>query len=104
MGPVMEVAAPATDKRGSNLEHLLKVRVPVVVRLASKKMSLEAIGQMCVGTIVEFDKQPGEELELLIRDKVIGYGVTVKIGEHFGLRIASICDLRQAIKAMGPQD
>ncbi len=99
----MEASAPAAAKHGSNFEHLLKVRVPVVVRLASKKMSLEAIGQMCMGTIIEFDKQPGEELELFIRDKVIGYGMTVKTGEHFGLRITSICDMRQTIQAMGPQ-
>jgi flagellar motor switch protein FliN/FliY len=103
MGPVLEVTAPA-DKRGGNLEHLLKVRVPVIVRLATKKMNLGDIGQMCVGTIIEYDKRPSEELELLIRDKVIGYGMTVKTGEHFGLRITSICDLRQSIQAMGPQE
>jgi flagellar motor switch protein FliN len=104
MGPVMEASAPASQKHGGNLEHLLNVRVPVVVRLSSKKMSVEHIAQMSVGTIIEFDKHPGEELELLIRDKVVGYGVTVKTGEHFGLRISSICDLRQAIKAMGSQE
>ena len=103
MGPVMEASAPPADKHGGNFEHLLKLRVPVVVRLACKKMSLEVIGQMCVGTIIEFDRHPGEEFELLIRDKIVGYGVTVKTGEHFGLRITSICDLRQAIQAMGPQ-
>ena len=104
MGPVMEAAMPAAEKQGSNLQHLLKVKVPVVVRLACKKMSMEVIGQIAVGTIIEFEKQPHEELELLIRDKPIGFGLTVKTGEHFGLRISSICDLRQTIQALGPQE
>jgi hypothetical protein len=32
---------------------------------------------------------------------VIGYGETVKVGENFGLRITSIGDVKQVIRAMG---
>lgn len=100
----MEKAAPQSDREADdNVVHLLKLRVPVVVKLAGKKMSLEALSAMTAGTIIEFDKHSEEELELMIRDKPIGYGIAVKVGECFGLRINSVCGLRQSIAAMGEE-
>ena len=102
----METAAPQADPKpadAENLSHLLKLRVPVVVRLAHKKMNVEALSKMMVGTIIEFDKSANEELEVMIRDKPVGYGVAVRTGECYGLRITTLCDVREAIAAMGPQ-
>jgi hypothetical protein len=44
-----------------------------------------------------------EPLELLINNKVIGVGETVKVGENFGLRITQIGDLKQVIKSLGSE-
>ena len=102
----METASPQADREpaeNANLPHLLKLRVPVVVRLADKKMDVKAISNMMVGTIIEFNKPANDELELMIRNKSIGYGVAVKAGDRYGLRITSLCDVREAIAAMGAQ-
>lgn len=81
----------------------MNIRVPVVVRLSEKRMRLKTITDMKIGTIIEFDKNSEEELELMIRDKVIGFGLAVKVGEKFGLRISSMCDIRETIAALGGQ-
>ncbi len=102
VGPVMEQSAPAaTEQRSQDVDRLLNLAVPVVVKLAGKKMNIEALAAMTVGAIIEFDVPAEQELELLIRDKPVGYGMAVKVGEFYGLRITSICDVRETIAALG---
>ncbi|MFW6154755.1 MAG: FliM/FliN family flagellar motor switch protein [Planctomycetota bacterium] len=100
----MEKAAPASSERSGGLTRLLRLHVPVVVQLAHKKMNVDAISKLAVGAIIEFDKSAEEQLELKIRDKTIGYGAAVKIGEKFGLRVASIVDVRETIQALGDNE
>ena len=102
VGPVMEQSAPETPAtRSPDVDRLLQLQVPVIVKLAGKKMNVESIAGMTVGAILEFDVPAEQELELRIRDKPIGYGVAVKVGEFYGLRITSICDVRETIAALG---
>jgi flagellar motor switch protein FliN len=97
----MEKTAPRADGESTaSIQRLLNLRVPMVVRLAAKKMNVTAVSQMMVGTIIEFDKPAEEELDLLIGTKPIGLGIAVKVGEHYGVRIASICDVKETIAAL----
>ena len=54
-----------------------------------------------VSAIIEFSKNSDEPLELLINNKPIGLGVTVKVGENFGLKISQIGDVKQVIRSLG---
>lgn len=53
-----------------------------------------------VGAIIEFVKSSSEPLELMINNKVIGQGETVKVGENFGLRITRIGDAKAIMNAI----
>lgn len=88
--------APPERVRG-----LLGLSVPVVVRLAQRPMSVHEILNMGPGTILEFDRTVEQELDLMIGDCVIATGIAVKIGEHFGLRITRIGDVRDRIRSLG---
>ncbi len=102
VGPAMAQSAPkASEAPPVDLDRLQRLRVPAIVKLAGKKMTVEAIANITVGTIIEFDKAADSELELLIRRKTVGYGVAVKVGENFGLRVTSMCDVRHTISSLG---
>lgn len=77
-------APPAVDP---DLARVLTLRVPVIVRLAQRTMSVGAIRKFSMGLILEFDKPVDEPLDLLVNNQRIGCGETVRIGERFGLRI-----------------
>lgn len=79
----------------------MRMHVPVIVKLAGKKMTVEGVTSITTGTIIEFDKRADDELELKIRNKTIGFGQAVKVGEKFGLRISNICDIRDTIRTLG---
>src|SRR5688572_32447284 len=94
-GPLTPVAAPVDVSR------VLRLEVPVIVRLADRKLTLSEVMRLGVGAIIEFVKSSSEPLELLINNKVIGYGETVKVGENFGLKITRVGDTRQLIQSLG---
>jgi flagellar motor switch protein FliN/FliY len=89
-------AAAPTD-----LQRILKLEVPVIVKLAERKLALSEVLRLGNGAIIEFERGSDEPLELMINNKTIGLGEAVKVGENFGLRISQIGDLRTLIQSMG---
>ncbi len=106
-GPVARAPArPAPDPHSGrspatpSLARLLRLRVPVVVRLAQRTMPISAIRDLAVSAVIEFVKAVDEPLELLINNHPIGRGVCVKVGENFGLKLTEICDRRQRVLSL----
>lgn len=69
---------------------LLKIRIPVVVTLAQKRLSLRRILEWGPGALIQFDKSCEELLELSAGGHPIALGEAVKVGDKFGLRITSM--------------
>ena len=82
------------------LHRILKMEVPVIVKLGDRKLLLSEVMRLGVGAIIEFSKRSDEPLELLINNKTIALGETVKVGENFGLRITQIGDIRNTIQSL----
>lgn len=80
---------------------ILRVRVPVRVQLASRRMSIAEVRRLSLGMIIEFHKGIDESLDLLINNHPVGSGDAVKVGEHFGLRVSEVRDAATRIRSMG---
>jgi flagellar motor switch protein FliN/FliY len=85
------------------LQSILKLRVPVIVRLGHTRMKLDRVLTLGPGAIVELPQQSEQPLDLMVANKVIGQGSAVKIGENFGLRVTAIGTPQQRAQALGPQ-
>lgn len=83
------------------LARLLRIRVPVIVRLSDRKMSFEEVLNLSVGSIIEFDRSSDSDLDLVVGNRHIGAGQAVKVGENFGLKVARIQKVADRIRAMG---
>jgi len=99
--PVLQAQRPPVNASANELQRILRLQVPVIVRLAERKLPCSEVLRLGVGAIIEFSKSSDEPLELLINNKPIGVGVTVKVGENFGLRITQIGDVKQVIESLG---
>ncbi len=114
--PVRQTSAPATVpmpaatpapqppprivSETERIQRILKLKVPLVVRLAKRHMSLREILQIMPGTILEFSRTVHEELDVMINNHQIGSGVAVKVKESFGIRITYIGDIRRRIQSL----
>jgi flagellar motor switch protein FliN/FliY len=94
---------PAEPPPADDLKRILHLEVPVIVKLAQRRLTLSEVMRFGVGAIIEFSKSNDEPLELLINNKPIALGEAVKVGENFGLRLTQIGDVRELISALGPQ-
>lgn len=106
------VAAPAASGSGGpggggpgrtpdeRVRRILRIKVPLMVVLAQRKMPVREILNICIGSIIEFEKPFDEELELLVNNRSIAFGHAVKIGENFGLRVIRIRDMKTRIDAL----
>lgn len=82
------------------IQSILKINVPVIVRLGHRTMSMEEVLAICPGAIIELTKAYDESLELMVNNKVIGDGIAVKLGENFGIRLQSVGDPGERLAAM----
>lgn len=86
----------------SDISAILKLRVPVIVRLGHRRMAMDDVLALRPGAIIELSKQADQPLDLMVNNKAIGVGSAVKIGENFGLRVTTIGDPRDRIASLGP--
>ncbi len=103
-----EQASPTSDQTeqpakppSPELARILHIRVPVIVRLAERRMTISGVRRLSCGGIIEFNKSIDQPLDLLIRNRLVGRGTAVKVGENFGLRILEIEAKEQRIRSMG---
>src|SRR3954471_23316064 len=97
--PVLRAVQPAASAK--ELGRILRLEVPVIVKLAERKLTLSEVMRLGPGAIIEFIKSNEEPLELLINNKAIGLGDAVKVGENFGLKISQIGDVKEVIRSLG---
>lgn len=92
---------PAASSAQTDVQRILRLSVPVIVKLAERRLAVSEVLRLGSGSIIEFFKSFDEPLELLINNKVIGLGEAVKVGENFGLKITQVGDVKTVIKSMG---
>jgi flagellar motor switch/type III secretory pathway protein FliN len=88
-------AAPAAALKDlSRLPHysrsLLKIRVPISVQLAARKETVREVINLAPGSIIKFDKNCDELLQMIVGEQPVAEGEAVKIGDKFGFRVSSM--------------
>jgi flagellar motor switch protein FliN/FliY len=92
---------PASSERAEKIRHLMKLPVPIIVKLAEKRIQLGQLLGLGPGAIVTFEKSCEGLLDLCVNNSVYCRGEAVKIGEKFGLKVnefASIEERREALR------
>jgi flagellar motor switch protein FliN/FliY len=93
-------SSPVTEEK-SELARIMQLEVPVIVKLAERKLAMSEVLRLGVGSIIEFVKSNDEPLQLMISNRTIAVGEAVKVGENFGLRIKQVGTMKQLVAALG---
>ncbi|WP_294898911.1 flagellar motor switch protein FliY, partial [Sulfurospirillum sp. UBA4051] len=65
-----KVVVGMSPEEMSNIELIKDVRLPIRVRIGSKKMLLKDVLSMDIGSVIELDQLANDPLEILVGDKV----------------------------------
>jgi flagellar motor switch protein FliN/FliY len=97
---VIQTTRPSEPPQ-AELKRIMRLEVPVIVKLAERKLAVSEVLRLGVGSIIEFVKSNDEPLQLMINNRTIAIGEAVKVGENFGLRIKQVGTAKELVSAMG---
>mgnify|MGYP001828470694 CR=1 FL=1 len=84
----------------TDIDTILQLKVPLIVTVGARRISLETVLSFGPGSIVELNKASDQPLEVLINNKEVGTGEAIKVGENFGVRITKMLSPQQRVQAM----
>ena len=93
-------SATFVKKDTKNLQQILSIKVPIIVKVVRKKLTMAEILKLHVGTVIQFDQDAYQHVEIMVNNSTIGLGQPVKVSENFGLKITQIGDITDTIKAL----
>ena len=91
----------AITTKPSNLDLLLDIGLDVKVELGRTSMRVKDVLELGAGSVVELNKLAGEQVDLLVNNKLFAKGEVVVIDENFGVRITDILDVKERIESLG---
>jgi len=89
LNPAATISRAATGKT-VNVALLEGVELHVALRFGQRQLTLQEIGELRSGSLVELDKLVHDPAELLLGDRVIARGEVVVIDGDYGLRITEV--------------
>ena len=89
------------DGNEEHLARILAMKIPVIVKITEKTMAMEKILKLNIGSMIQFDKDAYQHIDLMINNTTVGFGRPAKVGENFGLKIVQIGDIAKTIKSLG---
>lgn len=107
-----ETADPAAIERGpavpppaqpTAIERLNRIRnlpVPIIVKLAEKRIEMGQLLAIGPGAIITFEKSCEDLLDLHVNNQLYCRGEAVKIGEKFGIKICEVGSTEERISAV----
>jgi flagellar motor switch protein FliN len=91
---------PLNSEEMKNIGLLMDVKLPVKVRIGSKKMLLRDVINMDIGSVVELNQLANEPLDILVDNKKIAEGEVVIVDGNFGVQITSIGSKKERLEQL----
>jgi len=92
-------AAPPVDQ--GNLDLLLDIELPLMVRMGQTEMQLGELLKLTPGSILELNRAADAPVELLVNNKQIAKGEVVVVDGNFAFRITEIESTAARIRSLG---
>ncbi len=86
--------------RSPNIDVVLDVELPLVVRFGRTVMSLKQLAGLGPGSIVDMGRSPDDAVELMVSDRVIAYGEVVVVDGNYGIRVTELASRADRIRAL----
>ena len=90
----------AEPEVGGNVNLILDLELPIVIRLGSAEMTLQEVMRLAAGSIIELNKTVDEPVELLVNNRVIARGEVVVVEGNFAFRVTEIQSKSARIKSL----
>ena len=91
----------AGDNTGSAVERILDLPLTIHVELGHRRMRVDDLLQVAVGSVLELETAAGAPLGIYANHTLIAQGEAVVVGEHYGVRVTEILTPSERVKRLG---
>jgi flagellar motor switch protein FliN len=88
------------DRSLGNLDVILDIELPLIVRFGEKDMTLQALTRLGPGSVIDLGRSPDEPVEVLINDRMVARGEVVAVGGNYGVRITEVLSTVERIRSL----
>ncbi len=96
--------AESLDQLPQELERIYEIPLRLHVELGRRKMRIEELLKIGVGTVVDLDQPAGARLSIYANNTLIAQGEAVVVGERYGVRVTDVVSTRERIKRLGGEE
>lgn len=94
-------AAAGEQSTGSAVERILDLPLTIHVELGHRRMRVDDLLQVAVGSVLELETAAGAPLGIYANHTLIAQGEAVVVGEHYGVRVTEILTPSERVKKLG---
>lgn len=85
----------------SAVERILDLPLTIHVELGHRRMRVDDLLQVSVGSVLELDTAAGAPLGIYANQTLIAQGEAVVVGDHYGVRVTEILTPAERVKKLG---
>ena len=86
--------------REGNLELLMDVELPVMLRFGTRQATLREVLDLATGAVLELDREVQEPVDLVLHGKLIARGEVVVVDGNYGLRVTEVASPLQRVGSL----
>jgi flagellar motor switch protein FliN len=75
------------EKRMEEISHFLNIPIKITIQLASCTMKVREILQLQLNSVVELPKSAGENVDILVNERLIAFGEVLELEGCTGIRL-----------------
>ncbi len=81
-----------------NLDVVLDIDLPLVVRFARTMLPIRTLAALGPGSVVDMERSPDEPVQILVGDRVIAHGEVVVVGGNYGVKITDVTSPTERVR------
>jgi flagellar motor switch protein FliN len=78
------------EKAIAEARHFLDIPMTVAIQLSNRTMKVRDILQLQANSIVDLPKSAGENVDVLINDRVVAFGEVIELEGSTGIRLTDL--------------
>ncbi len=78
------------EKAMEEARHFLDIPMKISIQLSSRNIKVRNILQLQTGSIVDLPKSAGENVDVLVNDRIIAFGEVIELEGSTGIRLTDL--------------
>ena len=92
---------PPAAAAPSNIEMILHIDLPSAVRCGEPAMTLQTLGGLGVGALIDLGRTPDDPVDVMVNGKIVARGEVVLVAGNYGVRVTEVISASERVKTIG---